>query len=129
MFDRVLAISEGLPDRTAPEFEGVRAVYTFVMGSVYHVAQRLIDAKQRGRAPNGPDEALIVLCNRLYNESFAGYVVLSPRATRGWPAPHSSSDRDSESRVPVPAEARLHGSLAEWEAILAWPRAGTARRA
>ena len=77
MFDRVLAISEGLPDRTSAEFEGVRAVYTFVMGSVYHVAQRLIDAKQRGRAPNGPDEALIVLCNRLYNESFAGYVVLS----------------------------------------------------
>ncbi|MYE47544.1 MAG: hypothetical protein F4X25_12530 [Chloroflexi bacterium] len=77
MFDRVLAISEGLPDRTALEFEGVRAVYTLVMGSVYHVAQRLIDAKQRGSAPNGPDEALIVLCNRLYNESFAGYVVLS----------------------------------------------------
>ncbi len=77
MFDRVLAISEGLPGRTAPEFEGVRAVYTLVMGSVYHVAQRLIDSKQRGRSPNGPDEALIVLCNRLYNESFAGYVVLS----------------------------------------------------
>ena len=41
------------------------------------MAQRLIDAKQRGRAPNNPDEALIVLCNRLFNESFAGYVVLS----------------------------------------------------
>ena len=77
MFDRMLAISEGLPDRTAPAFEGVRAVDTLVLGSVFHVAQRLIDAKQRGSARNDPDEALILLCNRLCNESFAGYVTLS----------------------------------------------------
>ena len=44
---------------------------------LYNAAQRLIDAKARGRAPNAADEALILLCNRLFNESFAGYVVLS----------------------------------------------------
>ena len=77
IFEWALRFSGGLPDRTAPAFEGVRALYPLVMGMVYHVAQRLIDAKQRGRAPNAPDEALIVLCNRLFNESFAGYVVLS----------------------------------------------------
>ena len=44
---------------------------------LYNVAQRLIDAKARGRDPNPADEALILLCNRLFNESFAGYIVLS----------------------------------------------------
>ena len=77
IFEWALKFSEGLPERTAPAFESVRALYTPVVGMVYHVAQRLIDAKQRGRAPNAPDEALIVLCNRLFNESFAGYVVLT----------------------------------------------------
>ncbi len=76
-FEWALRSSEGLPGRTAPAFEGVRAVYPLAMGMVYHVAQRLIDAKQRGHTPNAPDEALIVLCNRLFNESFAGYLVLS----------------------------------------------------
>lgn len=77
IFEYVLKFAEELPTQTASDFSGVRAVYTQVLGMLYHVAQRLIDAKARGRAPNPPDEALILLCNRLFNESFAGYIVLT----------------------------------------------------
>ena len=77
MFEHALEFTEELPERTATAFRGVRAVYSPVLGLLPNVAQRLIDAKARGRNPNPPDEALIVLCNRLFNESFAGYVLLS----------------------------------------------------
>ena len=76
-FEWALQASEGRPDRTASAFRGVRWLYGVVLGMLYQAAQRLIDAKSRGRAPNHADEALILLCNRLFNESFAGYVVLS----------------------------------------------------
>lgn len=77
VFESALASTEKLPERTAVAFNGVRVLYSPVLGMLYNVAQRLIDAKTRGREPNAPDEALILLCNRLFNESFAGYVVLS----------------------------------------------------
>ena len=76
-FEYALEFTEELPSRTASAFSGVRALYSPVLGMLYNVAQRLIDAKTRGRDPNAVDEALILLCNRLFNESFAGYTVLS----------------------------------------------------
>ncbi|MCY4392128.1 MAG: hypothetical protein OXE43_08745 [Chloroflexi bacterium] len=77
MFDQALEFTENLPSRTASEFEGVRALHSYVLGMLPNTAQRLIDAKARGRELNAPDEALIRLCNRLFNESFAGYIALS----------------------------------------------------
>ena len=75
--ESALEFTEELPSRTASAFSGVRALYSPVLGTLHNVAQRLIDAKARGRDPNPADEALILLCNRLFNESFAGYIVLS----------------------------------------------------
>ena len=77
LFECALEFTEELPSRTASAFSGVRALYIPVLGMLYNVAQRLIDAKDRGSAPNPADEARIVLCNRMFNESFAGYTVLS----------------------------------------------------
>jgi len=77
LFEYALAVSEGLPGRTAPAFGGIRFLYSPVLGMLYNVAQRLIDAKSRGAPPSATDEALILTCNRLFNESFAGYVALT----------------------------------------------------
>ena len=77
VFEHALEFTEGLPDRTASAFSGVRSLYSPVLGMLYNAAQRLIDAKARGRPRNAADETLILLCNRLFNESFSGYVVLS----------------------------------------------------
>ena len=87
VFEHALEFTEALPERTASTFSGVRAVYSPVLGILSNVAQRLIDAKARGRDPNPPDEALILLCNRLFNESFARYTVLSHGVAGGGPAP------------------------------------------
>ena len=113
IFEWALRFSEGLPDRTASAFDGVRALYSPVVGMVYHVAQRLIDAKQRGRAPNNPDEALIVLCNRLFNESFAGYVVLSHGLMGAGQHHLRAAVETSNLATFVPGQARARGTLAE----------------
>ena len=77
LFEYALAVTEGLPGRTAQAFGGIRFLYSPVLGMLYNVAQRLIDAKSRGAPPSATDEALILTCNRLFNESFAGYVALT----------------------------------------------------
>lgn len=87
VFEWALEFGDGLPERIVEPLRDVRTLYTPVLGMLYNVAQRLIDAKQRGAPSNPPDEALILLCNRIFNEAFAGYLLLS-RGMLG-PAQHN----------------------------------------
>lgn len=76
LFRRALGFSERVVERSKEHHSGLDFLYGLFSAMVFNVGQRLIDAKTQTGERFSEDEALIILCNRLFNDSFSGYLLL-----------------------------------------------------
>lgn len=76
MFSWSLDFAERVVERSKEPHQGVDFLFSLFSGMVFNVARRLIEAKEKTGLGRHEDEALIVLCNRLFNDSFSGYLLL-----------------------------------------------------